>query len=299
MSGDFFYPPGGAPPFPPPPESGDHSISEKQYALETLERYAGCSHKLFQPNMILTNFPHYVDAFAGMYDIEVFEGSMFKVAHDKKNQITMLDFKIGSPAAALVVDLCSFLNLRANLVLGMCGGLRRRYKIGEYLLPVACIRDEGTSDYYFPPEVPALSNFLMSRATTEVLEQEKIDYHIGISFSTNKRFWEFNEDFKDRLKASKAQAIEMECATLFVSGYRRKIHLGALLLISDLPLNRDGMKTKKAAEFVFEKYMTSHIELGVKIIEHAGEMLDRKTKGQYNIKKVPVKKVKGKDSKLT
>ena len=122
-------------------EPAPEGISEKEFALETLERYAGCGAKSFKSNLLLTNFPHYVDCFAEMYKTEVHEGSMFKVAHAKEEDVTILDFKIGSPAAALVIDLCSFLPIRANLLLGMCGGLRRRYKVGDLFLPVASIRD--------------------------------------------------------------------------------------------------------------------------------------------------------------
>lgn len=263
-------------------EAEAEGISEKRFALETLERYAGCDAKEFCSNLLLTNFPHYVDAFSEMTGSQVYEGSMFKVAHSKKHDITMLDFKIGSPAAALVVDLCSFLPIKANLMLGMCGGLRRRYKVGEYLAPVASIRDEGTSEYYFPAEVPALSNFVLTRATTEILEEEKVEHHVGITYTTNKRFWEFNEEFKEKLKASRAQGIEMECATLFIASYSRKVSLGALLLISDLPLNRKGVKTKKSSAFVFQKFMKEHIVLGMKVIERACKMLDNKVKGYYD-----------------
>ena len=163
----------------------------------------------------------------------------------------------------------------------MCGGLRRRYKVGEYLVPVASIRGEGTSDYYFPQEVPALANFLMQRAVTEVLEDQKAIYHIGITFTTNMRFWEFNEDFKTTLKASKAQGIEMECATLFTASYKRKFTLGVLLLISDLPLKENGIKTKKSAEFVFENFTKDHVEKGIEILKKARELQKKSVKGSY------------------
>lgn len=262
-----------------PPEE---KVSEKRFALDTLERYSGCSHKDFCSNLLLTNFPHYVEQFSKDKKAKIFEGSMFKVAHAPADDVSIIDFKIGSPAAALVMDLVSFLPIKANLVLGMCGGLRRRYKIGEYILPVASIRDEGTSNHYFPAEVPALSNFLITRAATETLEKEKILYHIGTTYTTNKRFWEFNEDFKTKLKGSRAQAIEMECATLFTASYSRNISLGALLLISDLPLDPRGVKTKKSAGFVFQKYMKDHISLGVKILHKSVDMLKKKVKGIYD-----------------
>ena len=125
-------------------------ILEEQFANDTLERYSGSAADAFQSNLLLTNFPKYVEYFANKLDVDIVEGSMFKVAHAPKENISILDFKIGSPAAALVVDLCSFLKIKAALLLGMCGGLRKRYKIGEYLVPIASIRAEGTSDFYLP-----------------------------------------------------------------------------------------------------------------------------------------------------
>lgn len=257
-------------------------LNEEEFAKETLERYAGCPVEQFQTNLLLTNFPRYVDYFAKSRGVEVCEGSMFKIAHSVKEQVTILDFKIGSPAAALVVDLCSFLPIKGSVLLGMCGGLRRRYQVGDYLVPVASIRGEGTSDFYFPSEVPALANFLMQKAVTEVLEQDQATYHIGITFTTNMRFWEFNEEFKSRLKITKAQAIEMECATLFAASYRRKFTLGALLLISDLPLDKQGIKTKKSSESVYDKYMADHVEKGVRILQRAREMQVHHVKGAYH-----------------
>jgi len=257
-------------------------IQEEQFAKETLERYSGCPADSFCSNLLLTNFPRYVEYFAQTRKTKVIEGSMFKIAHSVEEDVTILDFKIGSPAAALVVDLCSFLPIRSSVLLGMCGGLRRRYIIGDYLVPVASIRGEGTSDFYFPAEVPALANFLMQKAVTAILEEQKGNYHIGITYTTNMRFWEFNENFKNHLKATKAQAIEMECATLFAASYRRKFTLGALLLISDLPLNNDGLKTKKRSEFVYENYMSDHVEKGVHILKAARAMQAKQIKGAYH-----------------
>jgi AMP nucleosidase len=259
----------------------DH-IQEDQFARETLERYSGCHVSLYRSNLILTNFYKYVEYFAQTRDVKIYEGSMFKVAHCEKEDISILDFKIGSPAAALVVDLCSFLPVKAAIFLGMCGGLRRRYQIGDYLMPVAAIRGEGTSDFYFPPELPSLANFLMQKSVSDILEEQKASYHVGICFTTNMRFWEFNEQFVERLKATKAQGIEMECATLFTASYKRKFTLGALLLISDLPLERSGIKTKKSSQFVFDTYMADHVEKGVLILKRAREMQSKKVKGAYH-----------------
>lgn len=243
-----------------------HQLQEK-IAHDTLERYSGSPVKDYQPYILLTNFSKYVHYFAESRQVPVIEGSTFKIAHSPQDQITILDFKIGSPAAALVVDLCAFLPIRAGVLLGMCGGLRRHYQIGDYFVPVASIRGEGTSDFYFPTEVPSLANFLVQKIMTNVLDEEKANYHVGITHTTNKRFWEFDQDFRARLKATRPQSIEMECATLFMAGYSHKLPLGALLLISDLPLNQEGIKTKKSSELVFQTYTGDHVEKGVKIMK--------------------------------
>ncbi|HSX26651.1 MAG TPA: AMP nucleosidase [Chlamydiales bacterium] len=255
---------------------------EAEIARQTLERYSGCQASQFHTNLILTNFPKYVEYFAKTRKVPIHEGSMFKVAHCPQDEVSILDFKIGSPAAALVIDICSFLPIRSSILLGMCGGLRRRYQVGEYLVPIASIRGEGTSDFYFPIEVPALANFLMQRAVTEVLDREKTIYHIGITYTTNMRFWEFNDEFKNRLKATRAQGIEMECATLFTASYKRKFTLGALLLVSDLPLNHDGIKTAQSSQWVYDSYMPDHIEKGVRILKVAREMQAKHVKGAYH-----------------
>lgn len=255
--------------------------SEEQIARDTLERYSGSPCNDYQPYVLLTNFPRYVHYFAETRGVPIIEGTMFKVAHSPKEKVSILDFKIGSPAAALVIDLCAQLPVRATCLLGMCGGLRRHYQIGEYFLPVAAIRGEGTSDFYFDHEVPALANFVVQKMVTNCLENEKAPYHIGITHTTNKRFWEFNETFKKRLHDNRAQAIEMECATLFMAGYSHKLPIGALLLISDLPLFPHGIKTKQSSERVYATYTADHVEKGVKIMILTDQYLGSTDKGVF------------------
>lgn len=254
---------------------------QEKIAHDTLERYSGSPIKDFQPYVLLTNFSRYVHYFAEHRHVDIIEGSTFKVAHSPQDKISILDFKIGSPAAALVVDLCSFLPIRAAVLLGMCGGLRRHYQIGDYFVPVASIRAEGTSDFYFPPEVPSLANFLVQKIMTNVLDEENATYHVGITHTTNKRFWEFDQDFRARLQSTRPQAIEMECATLFMAGYSHRLPVGALLLVSDLPLNKDGIKTKKSSEHVFQTFTNDHVEKGVKIMKALDTAIKSEVRGIF------------------
>jgi AMP nucleosidase len=241
---------------------------EIQIAHQTLERYSGSPVEHFQRYLLLTNFPFYVDYFAESRGVPVHRGSMFTVAHSPKEGISILDIKVGSPAAALAADLCSRLNAEGALLLGMCAGLRAHYKIGEYFVPVAAIRRDGTSDFYFPAEVPALGNFVVQSAVRETLIAKKAPYHLGITYTTNIRLWEFDDRFKLNLRETRAQALEMECATLFAASYKRALPMGALLLISDLPLTPGGIKTKELSKNLFSTYTAPHVEMGIQILHH-------------------------------
>ncbi len=240
---------------------------QKQIALDTLERYSGSPISEYQPYILLTNFGRYVDHFASLYQTEIHEGAMFRVSHSPAERITILDFKIGSPAAALVMDLLAFIPVNCVLLLGMCGGLREDYQIGEFFVPVGSIRGDATSDFYFPPEVPALANFTIQKEVTRILDQQHASYHIGITHTTNKRFWEFNTEFKKKLTENRAQSVEMECATIFTAGYHHRLPSGALLLVSDLPLNPQGIKTKQSSEKVFANFTANHISIGITIMK--------------------------------
>ena len=241
--------------------------SRDRVGISTLERYTGSSKEEFQSYILLTNFKLYVDIFSQRFKQPVRHGSVMRACHSKEANITIIDYSVGSPVAALIVELLSFIKPKAVLMLGMCGGLRKEYKVGDFFNPVAAVRGEGTSDQYMPQRCPALSSFVIQRHTCEEIEKAGLKYHNGVIHTTNVRFWEFNEEFKKNLKAERAQAIDMECATLFTVGFAKLVPIGALMLISDLPLNKDGVKTAEKAKAVFQKYTDLHINLGISVIK--------------------------------
>lgn len=242
---------------------------EEKIAFDTLERYTGSKAEEYQPNILLTNFSSYVDEFSKLSGTTIQQGSTMTSCHWPEKQVSMLDFKVGSPAAAMAIDMLAFVKPKSCLMLGMCGGLRRKYTIGEYLLPVAGIRGEGTSDYYWPRDIPALSNFVIQKAISNVLDKSgHKKYYIGIVHSTNIRMWEFNQEFRQMLIDEKVQGVEMECATLFAAGYKRDVPVGALMLISDLPLNEKGIKTKESSKSVTKTFAAQHVKDGIDVVEY-------------------------------
>jgi len=241
-------------------------------ARDMLERYTGSPPEKFGTQIILTNFDYYLERFHNSCGDSRTQGSAMSVVHSKKLGVSIVDFSIGSPTAALIIELLATVNPQAVLLLGMCGGLHRSLKVGDFVLPTAAIRDEGASQHFMPPQVPALPTFKIQKFVSQILVEKGFDYRTGVVHTTDYRFWEFDQRFKAQLYEERSLAIEMECATLFVAGFASKVPIGALLLVSDLPLKRGGIKTKKSAKSVFRQFTDLHLEVGIKSMS---EIADR------------------------
>lgn len=239
---------------------------KKKIARDMLERYTGSSLNDFQKYVLLTNFHKYMDVFAERYNADVHTGSVWSAVHCSDCSVSMIDFKIGAPTAAMVIEVLSVVEPEAVLFLGMCGGLHESLVVGDFILPMAAIRDEGVSHHFIPPQVPSLPTFKIQKFVSQMLVDEGLDYRTGVVHTTDYRFWEFDDAFKRKLYEERAIAIEMESAALFSVGFVSKVPIGALLLVSDLPLKKDGIKTKASANSVFSSFTEQHINIGIKAI---------------------------------
>ncbi len=240
-----------------------NNAEKKKIALDMLERYTGSHPNQFRKQIILTNFEYYMQRFEAICGDEKTRGAAMSVVHSKKADVSIVNFSIGSPTAALIIELLATVEPKAVLFLGLCGGLHRSLKVGDFILPTAAIRDEGASKHFMPPQVPALPTFKIQKFVSQMVVERGLDYRTGVVHTTDYRFWEFDEKFKSGLYEERALAIEMECATLFITGFVSKVPIGALLLVSDTPLKRGGIKTKSSANSVFREFTDIHIETGI------------------------------------
>ena len=245
-------------------------------ARDMLERYTGSQISEFQQWIILTNFHDYLEKFREQYGVEMHRGSVMQAAHVPDIRVSMVDIKIGAPTAALIIELLASVDPQAVLFLGMVGGLHRSLKVGDFILPMAAIRDEGVSGHFIPPQVPSLPTFKIQKFVSQIIVEKGYDYRTGVVHTTDYRFWEFDERFKRQLYEERAIGIDMECAALFSVGFVSKVPIGALLLVSDLPLRKEGIKTKSSSKHVFEKFSELHIQIGIETmieIQKRGEKI--------------------------
>jgi len=227
-----------------------------------LPRYTGTPAKDFSKYVLLVNFSQYVNLFAEWHGVEV-RGRDRPMANATANGITILNFGMGSASAATVMDLLSAVHPKAVLFLGKCGGLKRKNKLGDLILPIAAIRGEGTSTDYFPAEVPALPAFSLQKAISTTIRNHDLDYWTGTVYTTNRRVWEHDEAFKKYLARIRCMGIDMETATIFITAFHNEIPTGALLLVSDQPMVPEGVKTATSDDIVTSKFMDVHLRIGI------------------------------------
>lgn len=242
-------------------------------ARDMLERYTGHDFGDFQQQIILTNFHYYVERFNSLLGDTIYtQGSAFKAATSKKNAVTIIEFGVGSAMAALIGELLATIQPKAVLFLGLCGAVHRSLEVGDFILPIASVRAEGVSRHFMPQQVPALPTFKIQKFVSQILLENGEDYRTGTIHSTDFRFWEFDEKFKQNLIEERVLAVEMETAALFTVCFVSKVNIGALLLVSDCPMKEGGIKTKASASAVFKKYTDIHIQIGIQAM---AEIKDR------------------------
>ena len=232
-----------------------------------LPRYTGRPLADFGQYIILTNFSKYIQLFSLWNDNAPILGMDKPMQSVTANGITIINFGMGSSVAATIMDLLTAVKPKAVIFLGKCGGLKKKNKVGDLILPIAGIRGEGTSNDYLPAEVPALPSFALQKAISTTIRDYGRDYFTGTCYTTNRRVWEHDKEFKKYLKELRAMAVDMETATIFTTGFANKIPTGALLLVSDQPMIPEGVKTAESDSSVTEQFVETHLHIGIESLK--------------------------------
>jgi len=236
--------------------------TKKEIVKNWLPRYTGMEPDDFDKYILLTNFANYLELFAKQGGVEII-GKDRPMPCASANGITMINFGMGSPNTATICDLLSAVKPEAVLFLGKCGGLKKKNSVGDLILPIAAIRGEGTSDDYMLPEVPALPAFALQKAISTTIRDHQEDYWTGTVYTTNRRVWEHHKSFKRYLQKTRAMAIDMETATLFSAAFKNKFSAGALLLVSDVPMTPEGVKTDASDAIATKSHAQMHLDIGI------------------------------------
>lgn len=247
------------------------SFDRLEIARNWLPRYTGMSIDEFGDYVLLTNFHDYLESFANRFDCEIRGVGRPMQAATNSSGLSIINFGIGSANAATIMDLLIARRPKGVLFLGKCGGLKATSEIGHFILPIAAIRGEGTSLDYFPADVPALPSFKLHKFVSDRILERDMEYRTGVVYTTNRRLWEHDQAFHEKLKRMTCIGIEMETATLFIVGHYNEIARGALLLVSDVPITPDGIKTEESDREVTQNWSELHLDIGIDAMTEIGK----------------------------
>tara|TARA_B100000029_G_scaffold515820_1_gene624860 strand:- start:11118 stop:11888 length:771 start_codon:yes stop_codon:yes gene_type:complete len=246
-------------------------LDKYEIAKDWLPRYTGMPVDGFGDYILLTNFQDYVEKFADKFDVDIKGKSKPMSCATNNDGLSIINFGIGSPNAATIMDLLVARKPKGVLFLGKCGGLKETSEIGNFILPIAAIRGDGTSDDYFPPDVPALPSFKLHKFVSDKILETDSDYRTGVIYTTNRRVWEHDKVFLKKLRKTTAIGVDMEVATIFIVGHYNEIARGALILVSDVPVTPDGIKTEESDKKVTSKWAEKHLDIGIRSMTEIGK----------------------------
>lgn len=109
--------------------------------------------------------------------------------------------------------------------------------------------------------------FSLQKAISYTIRLKTLDYWTGTVYTTNRRVWEHDEEFKDYLRTLRTMAIDMETATIFTVGFSNGIPTGALLLVTDQPMIAEGVKTELSDIKVTDTFVNSHLQVGIEALQ--------------------------------
>lgn len=140
-----------------------------------------------------------------------------------------------SQGASMAVDLAeryASSGVKYITRIGTTGALNKDLRLGEIALPIASIKDEGTSNFYIEKNAPAIANIELFRKLEEKLKQKGEKVNVGISWSTDGR-WKETDKMVRRYISSGAIFADMESSALFSFGLNRRVKVASLSILSD------------------------------------------------------------------
>ena len=118
------------------------------------------------------------------------------------------------------------------VVCGGAGSLRKDSKVGEIIVPVCAVRDEGTSYHYLPPAREVECHPYALERVTSGLKQMGISFTEGKTWTTDAMYRE-TPDMIELRRQEGCITVEMETAAFFAVSRYYDIPLAQLLYAGD------------------------------------------------------------------
>jgi DeoD family purine-nucleoside phosphorylase len=157
----------------------------------------------------------------------------FRITWEVK-QISVNATGMGCPSAAIVIEELVMLGCKTLLRVGTCGGLQPHHHLGDMIVALSAVPQDGTTSTYLDgePHCPTADWGLVHGAVHAAKEAGQT-LHVGPVVSSDV-FYNPDDGQYQRWSDRGVLAVEMEAAILFTLGALRKVHAGCMLTVSDI-----------------------------------------------------------------
>jgi AMP nucleosidase len=247
-------------------------------SIDRLQHYTGTPAEAFQRYVLLTNYSWLVEEFRAVLPDSTgpeAEGRQMPAWHYRlpgRAGVTIVNIGVGPSNAKTITDHLAVLRPDLVLMIGHCAGLRNHQEIGDLVLAMAYMRDDRVLDDVLPLSVPVVSNHTLNTLLLDEIAARSLRSRLGIVFTTANRNWELQlTSVGERLRLSRAVAVDMESATVAANGFRYRIPTATLLAVSDKPLH-DQPKLSTEAQSFYTSSRRQHVEIAIAIADKARQL---------------------------
>ena len=138
----------------------------------------------------------------------------------------------GAPGTIMLLEELVAFGVRRTVLLGYCGAIQKEITLGDIILPVEAIREEGTSYHYLPEGEKSSPDLRIQKKLSNWMGTIGLSFHEGTIWTTDAPYRETVEKIR-RYRGDGVLGVEMEMAAVFAFGRTRGISTGAILLVSD------------------------------------------------------------------
>lgn len=240
-------------------------------SIDRLQHYTGTAAESFQRYVLLTNYSWHIQEFRaalpGCTGPDSGDRQMPAWHHMLPGRagVTMVNIGVGPSNAKTITDHLAVLRPDLVLMIGHCAGLRNHQDIGDLVLATGYMRDDRVLDDMLPLSVPVVSNHTLNTLLLGEVTARRLRSRMGIVYTTANRNWELHLALvEDRLRQSRALAVDMESATVAANGFRYRIPTATLLAVSDKPLHAQPKLSADAQNF-YAASRRQHVEIAISV----------------------------------
>jgi len=167
---------------------------------------------------------------------------------------------MGGPSASIVYEELINIGAKVLIRIGSVAGLQENVDEGDIVIPYGCVRDDGASNYYIPPNYPAVPSPEVYSLLIESVKASQKKYHTGINW-THSCFYNRDPEYFQSWSRRRVVSMEMEASALFVVSSLRDVKAG---FVGICYANRYQQTVNKKADLSVGNPNRQHIEQSVK-----------------------------------